>query len=246
VGAPRAAAKTTGQKSGLPAKPAVGGAASSLLIKDGPIDPLANILNRNEFYRDGYRLLMKIALIEGMIIAALIACIVGLFLFVSPKDRFFATTMDGRIISLVPLDVEYQSPGEVVAWSAKVARDVMTFGYHDYRDRLQENAAYFTPRGWESFTQALTKARILEAIETRRQVVTATIEGAPEIRDKGVANGVYRWIVRIPMTVNYRAEQNPVATPMMLTLVLVRVSTLENPKGIGIEQWIADPRQVTR
>src|ERR1700761_5657923 len=114
-------------------------------------DAVATVLSRNAFYRDGYRLLLRVAIIQGIIVIALLVTIVGMILSIEDKRIYFATTSDGRLIELVPLDQPYRTNAEVIAWAASTAQNTMRFGYSDYRERLKDAAGNFTPAGWESF-----------------------------------------------------------------------------------------------
>ncbi len=202
-------------------------------------DAVGTIINRNAFYRDGYRLLLRISVIQGIVILLLVAAIITMLITLQTKHIYFATTSDGRIINIVPLNEPYRSPAEVIAWASGAAQKVMRMGYHDYRQRLQESSAYFTPTGWESFTKAMKEARILETIDVRKLVVTMDIEGAPEIKNSFVKDGVYTWYLQFPATIRFSGAEAPSTMRVMLTLQVVRVSTLQNPDGISIEQWVA-------
>jgi intracellular multiplication protein IcmL len=210
-------------------------------------DAVQTIINRNAYYRDGYRLMLKISVLLGIIIMILVGALVTLVVTTNVKHVFFATTSDGRIMPIVPLNNAFISRGDLVSWVADVTKRVMQFGYHDYRLRLQDSAQHFTAEGWQTFTKALKDSRILESVDARKLVVDATIDGAPEVSREGEdANGVYTWVVKVPMTIKYMGGQAPAEQRLDVTLTIVRVSTLERPRGIGISQWIAAPRQTTR
>jgi len=201
-------------------------------------DAIATILNRNAFYRDGYRLLLRISMIQGLVIAVLVVCIAGLLLTVHTKQIYFATTSDGRIISIVPLNEPFRSQAEVISWAARTSRNVMSFDYKDFKERLQAASNNFTPSGWETFSKALKESNIVDAITARKLVVSLDVNMAPEIRNEGVRNGVYTWIMRYPVTIKFDGNEAPASIEMQLSLTVVRVSTLVNPDGISIESWV--------
>ena len=233
------------KKPAAPAKKSKTTAAAS--GKKQPQNPGSNIprgalnavVTRNEYYRDGYRNIMKVAIIEGIIIAILGAMFIAYMNIHQGKDRYFATTADGRILQLVPLDQPNMSTSALMSWVSQAATEVMTFGFHDYQRRLQDASRHFTRRGWESFTTALQRSRIIESVDELQQVVTAAPRSAPVLVQQGVFNGRYRWVVRLPLTVTFRSGSKQSSSNLEITITIERVPTLESPNGVGIESWIA-------
>lgn len=203
---------------------------------------LGKVVVRNEFYRDGYRSLLKIALIQVFVIIGLIGAMYFVIQTHQPENRYFATTEDGRLVPMIALSEPNMSTPALMSWVAQSATEVMTFGFNDYRRRLQESSRNFTRRGWESFTQALQKSRIIEMVEAKQQVVTAAPQGAPILQSQGLVAGRYQWIIQLPMVLSYQAGASSRQDSLLVTIVVVRVPRLESPNGIGIEQWVAVPR----
>lgn len=205
-------------------------------------DAVETVVTRNAFYQDGYRRLLKVAMLQLLVILVLIGALVAFFMLNQPRYRFFATTSDGRIIDIVPLDTPYRN--DVVAWASQAATESMTFAYHDYRMRLQNSSKFFTSRGWDTYVDALNKARIIETMEKRQLNIKGTPGAAPQIVRQGVVDGVYQWVLKMPYKIEYLGTGDvPQATVGDLTLVVQRVPNLENPDGIGIDQWILIPHQ---
>lgn len=205
-------------------------------------DAVATVVNRNVFYRDGYRLLLRISVIQGVILVLLVAALVAMLMSMDTRYIYFATTSDGRIIQVVPLSDAFRSRAEVISWSAAAVQKTMSFSYNDYRQRLQESSNNFTVSGWDSFSRALKEARILEAVDARKLLVSMKIEAAPEIKSAFVRDGVYTWYLQFPITIQFEGNDPPAPISAMLLLQVVRVSTLQNPDGISIEQWIASTK----
>lgn len=200
---------------------------------------VGSVIVRNEFYRDGYRTLLRIAVIEAMIILALVGAMYFVIEVHQPENRYFATTEDGRLVPMVALSEPNLSVPALMSWSAQAATEVMTFGFNDYKRRLQQASRNFTRLGWVSFTSALEKSRIIEMVEANGQVVSAAPASAPILISEGVVNGRYQWQVQVPLVVTYQAGSSIRDDKMLVTLLLVRVPKLESPNGVGIEQWIA-------
>jgi intracellular multiplication protein IcmL len=233
-------------KGGAVAKTSVKPAANAAAGGNGkpmPISgPLVTIVTRNEFYRDGFRNLIKIALLEGIVIIGLILTLIVYMNNAVPSDRYFATTADGRIMQLQPLDQPNLDTPALLSWVATAVAETMSFSYLNYQKELQNASKSFTKTGWETFTNALQKSHILDSVQSLQQIVTTTPRSAPVLTQQGVLNGRYRWILKMPIAVKYQGVKETRTDNLDLQLVIERVPSLENPSGVGIAQWIAAQR----
>ena len=202
---------------------------------------LGSVVVRNEYYRDGFRTMQKISLVQAVIILGLIAAMIFVIQVHQPENRYFATTEDGRLVPMIALNEPNLSNSALLSWTAQAATEVWTFGFHDYKRRLQEASRNFTRRGWASFTQALERSRIIEMVQQNQFVVTAAPRSAPTIISEGVQNGRYIWTVELPLKLTYQAGSKTRSDNLLIRLKIVRVPKLESPNGIGINQWIAYP-----
>lgn len=231
------------QKPGAaPAKPGagMGGMMQSKNAKPPPIaGPLVTVVTRNEFYRDGFRNLIKIAVLEGIVIIGLILTLIVYMNNAQPQDRYFATTADGRIMQLQPLDQPNLDTPALLSWVATAVSETMTFSYLNYQKEMQASSKNFTKAGWESFTTALQRSHILDGVNQQQQLVSAQPRSAPILIQKGVFGGRYRWILQMPLLVKYQGVKESRTDQLQLQLVVERVPSLENPAGVGIAQWIA-------
>ena len=207
-----------------------------------PVSGLGTVVVRNEFYRDGYRSLLRLAFIQSLVIIGLLGVSFYVIHVHQPENRYFATTEDGRLIPMLPLHQPNLSTPALMSWVAQSTTEVMTFGFNDYRRRLQESSRNFTHRGWESFTQALQASRLIEMVEANQQVITAAPQGSPILESEGLVAGRYQWIIQLPMVLTYQSGARTRSDSLLVTVVVVRVPRLESPNGVGIEQWIAVPR----
>lgn len=215
------------------------GAADGDAPAPRPSGALSAVVTRNEFYRDGFRNLIRIVILQAVIVIGLILALIVFMTSAKPDDRYFATTADGRLMQLVPLDRPNLNTSALMSWATQAVTETMTFGYHDYQRRLQQASRHFTRRGWESFAGALQKAKIIESISANQQVVTAEPRSAPILQNQGVLNGKYRWLLSMPLRVTYKTGSQQRIENLNVKLLVERVPSLENSAGVGIEQWIA-------
>ena len=202
---------------------------------------LGKVVVRNEFYRDGYRLALRVAMIQSFAIILLIFAMYYIINVHQPEDKYFATTLDGRVIPMVPLDRPNLSTPALVSWVAQAATETMTFGFADYQRRLQESSRHFTKAGWAAFAKELDNTQIIENVKANYQLVTATPLAAPQIQDERVINERYQWKVKMPLLLTYESKNSTRNDRWDVTLIIVRVPRLESPNGVGIAQWLAAP-----
>jgi intracellular multiplication protein IcmL len=193
---------------------------------------------RHEFYRDNYRKIMWLLLFCVLIILVLGG---GLFYVVSnpPKPQYFATTTDGRISPLVPLDQPNLSTSALLQWANTAAVAAYTYNFVNYRQALQEASEYFTPDGWTAFMDALNVTNNLNALIEKKLIVSAVATGAPVVLQQGLLEGTYAWKVQMPILVTYQSASQFSQQSLVLTLLIVRISTLNSARGVGIAQFVA-------
>ncbi|MBI3418531.1 MAG: DotI/IcmL/TraM family protein [Proteobacteria bacterium] len=202
-------------------------------------DAIQTVMIRNSFYRDGYRGLLKVALVQGAAIITLITIIIILVLTANVKHVFFATNVDGRIMPIEPVDEPYFADDQVITWTAKTAREVMQMDYLNYRTHLDEVNPRFTQTGRLDFQNALKDSRLIEAIEEKKLVSQLKIEGAPQVLKKGIGkNGTYSWYLSMPISIVYDGQDAPQPVRGVLQVRVDRVNFLEIPDGIAFGQWI--------
>lgn len=192
---------------------------------------------QTEFYRDKFHNLVYLALAKAVIIALILIAMIFYMFQTQPENRYFATTVDGRILKLSPLDEASIPEAELNTWMIQSVMETLSFGYHDYQRRLQDSTKYFTKPGWTSFASMLQEMRLIEEIEKKQLVVSGEPLGAPVLVQEGIVNGRYRWVIDINFRVSLQGKSVGTARPLRLRLTIERVPILENVKGIAIERW---------
>jgi intracellular multiplication protein IcmL len=200
---------------------------------------------RNNFYRDNYRRVVSALLLAIIIIIALIG-VVFYMITHQPTPKYFATTSDGSLIELTALDRPNQSNSAVAQWANEAAVAAYTFNFVDYRKALQSASDYFTQAGWKQFIAELDKSNNLRAIINRKLVMSSVATGAPVILEQGNIRGRYSWQIQMPMLVVLESASQTIHQAYNINMIVTRVSTLDNPKGIAINSFVATQRSGLR
>jgi len=193
---------------------------------------------RNDFYRDNYRRALGILLLMVIINFTLVGVIIYQITRV-PPTKYFATSADGRITQLHPLSQPLVSASALLQWANQAAIAAYTYNFVNYHKQLQEASEYFTPEGWRNYEVAIKSSRNLEYVIARKLVVNAVATGAPVILDQRRIGGRYAWKVQMPVLVTYQSASTIVQQPLTITMIIVRVSMRDVPKGIAIAQFYA-------
>lgn len=203
-------------------------------------DALVAVSLRNDFYRDSQRKIM-LAAIFSLILNFIMGSLLIYIFTHPPAPRYFATSINGRITPLYPLNEPNQSDAAVLQWANQAAIAAYTYNFVNYREELQAASGFFTPTGWRQFLTALQSSNNLQAVKQNKFVVSAVATRAPTITQKGLINGVYSWRIQMPVSVTYQSSVNYTTQNVMVIMLITRVSTLNSPRGIGISQFVVSP-----
>ena len=203
-------------------------------------DALTAVVLRNNFYRDGQRK-MIIVLLISMAANFVLGSMLVYIITHPPAPQYFATSINGRITPLFPLNEPNQSDSAVLQWANQAAIAAFTYNFVNYRSELQASSGFFTSDGWDQFLAALQQSNNLDAVKAKKLIVSAVATRAPIILQKGLLNGKYAWRVQMPMLVTYQSASEFSQQNNVVTMLITRVSTLNSPRGIGISQFVVGP-----
>lgn len=203
-------------------------------------DALNAVTLRNDFYRDGQRKIILIVIISMLANFVLAATLIYIITH-PPEPKYFATSINGRITPLFPLNEPNQSDSAVLQWANQAAIAAFTYNFVNYRAELQASSGFFTADGWDQFLSALQQSNNLDAVKVKKLIVSAVATRAPIILQKGLLSGKYAWRVQMPILVTYQSASEFTQQNNVVTMLITRVSTLNSPRGIGISQFVVGP-----
>ena len=203
-------------------------------------DALTEVMMRNNFYKDGQRKLTFILLLS-LCVNIITGVLLGYIITHPPEPRYFATSINGRITPLFPLNEPNQSDSAVLQWANQAAIAAFSYNFVNYRNELQASSGFFTSEGWRQFLGALQESNNLEAVKAKKLIVSAVATRAPIILQKGLLNGRYAWRIQMPILVTYQSASEFTQQNNLVTMLVTRVPTLNAPRGIGISQFVVAP-----
>ena len=194
---------------------------------------------RNNFYRDNYRRVMKLLLIMSIALVILVLTMAYLFTH-RPEPKYFATTQTGRVLTLIPLSAPMLSTEALLNWASQVAMAAYTYNFANYRQKIQLQESNFTSDAWQEFLTQLKTSGNIQAVDQRKIIVSAVVSGAPIVVSQGLLDGRYAWRVQLPLLVTFNISSERFQKNYLVTMTIVRISTLQNQNGVAIAQFIAE------
>lgn len=206
-------------------------------VQNWPADDTA----LNESYKKSFRSLTVVVILQSMAVAGLAAALLAFMYMYKPQDRFYAVDPKERHVPMVALNQPNMTQAALLAWVSQASTEVMTFGFHDYREKLNHALRHFTPNGQKSFKTAMDRIKIIETIEKNQQIITAAPRSLPIIVREGPVkkDEGYFWHIQMPLIVTFQSGTRVRNSNMQVDLIVVRVPTRDHPAGIGIEQWMS-------
>jgi intracellular multiplication protein IcmL len=202
-----------------------------------PKGSVEHVQLRLEFYRDSYRKLVIIAVVA--VVLAILQSLIIYYLASRPVKTVYYATEGGRIVPLQPLNEPVLTQRQVLSFAQEASVEAYTFDFVNYRKQLSGVSGYFTQDGYKEYIEALSRSN-LDIVTTKRYVVSAVASGAPVVTREGLKQGVYVWEVQMPMSVAYQSASERVDQKFVVRMLLKRIPTTLNPKGIGVHQLILD------
>jgi intracellular multiplication protein IcmL len=192
---------------------------------------------KDDYYRDGfYKILVAIALI---VFAILLLCATSLYLFLSkPRPVDFAVGKEFRVLADVPITQAYLPEADLIQWVSEAVPSSFNLDFIHYMDQIKHSAQYFTSEGWKTFLDILNIYANYNTISNNKLVVTATPTSAPFIINQQVYQGRYSWWVQMSINLVSSSYQSSSSQPLTLQIFVVRVPTLNNLSGVGIQNVI--------
>lgn len=200
-----------------------------------------SVLVRAATYKTAFRAMTIYAFIAT--VAAGLATTATVYLALTrPDPKYFATTSEGQILPLVPLDQPHQSNAAVANYAVTAVTSALTYSFDRYKQQFQAAQDYFTqPTGWNSFVKAVDQSDILKLVKKRRFNSTAIAQNAIIVKQGVNAQGVYEWIIQMPVRVTYQSASEVTGQNLTVTIYMRRLQTYQTPAAMAIDRFIAAP-----
>lgn len=192
--------------------------------------------NKNNFYRDSYRRIVRYLIFMSMLTLVL-TTILAYMNFRPKQPNYYATTTNGEVIPMHSLSEPVVTNTYILQWASLATRNVFNLDFVHYQDQLQKVNSYFTPGGWKQFNMALQESGLLKTVQDKHLDMSAVVSGAPIILNSAVIHGRYTWRIQLPMLITFTSASETSVMRLLVTVNIQRVSVLSAEKGIQISDF---------
>lgn len=134
---------------------------------------------------------------------------------------------------------------EILTWSQQTAADVLSFSPDDRATKMDSfQKKYFVKQGWDLYLAYLHDSHIEDMVDREGYFASTIVPNIPQIYSSGTKDGVYHWIVKMPITIGfYKKSTSPTADPQagpsgkfILYVDVMRVAS-GGDDGVAITNW---------
>ncbi len=160
-----------------------------------------------------------------------------------PDEIGIQMDAEGRVASFDPVVNASLTQAEVLNWAADRIRDAHTFTFTDYADHVYSLRQNYTDEAFQRFQQALIDSLMLDKIKRNKLLLHMEPLEAPKVTEARVVNGVYTWVVEMPIKqIMEGGNYSPEGNILDITVEIRRTSRTNNLSGVVISKYLAKER----
>ena len=191
---------------------------------------------KNNLYRDHYRMALGGTIFLGIICACLVALFIMMTL-TTEQPKYYATTTTGEVIPLQSLSEPVITNSYLLQWASLATRAAYNLDFTNYQSELQAASPFFTPDGFQKLQAAFNSSGLLDTVVQKKLIMSAIVSGAPIIINSFVLYGRHNWVIQLPLLVSFESASEHRRVHVLVTMRVQRVPVLDSEKGIQISDF---------
>ncbi|PHQ79547.1 MAG: type IV secretion protein IcmL [Coxiella sp. (in: Bacteria)] len=191
---------------------------------------------KNNLYRDHYRIALGATLFMGLICGALAVIMVLMSLGIQ-QPKYYATTTTGDVIPLQSLSEPVVTKPYLLQWASLATRAAYNLDFNNYQQQIAAAAPYFTADGFLKFKEALKSTGLLDTMIKKKLIMSAIVSGDPVIIRDYISHGRHAWNIQLPLMITFQSASAHTIQHVMVSMKIQRVPVLSAEKGIQISDF---------
>ena len=159
------------------------------------------------------------------------------YILFKPKPVYFASTSDGRVLPMVPLDRPVRSERWLINWSGKIIIDLLTMSAVNYGKSFILVQNDFLPQTFQDLVKSFEDNGTKKYILDNRMDTYVVLENSPVIYQSGIVSGRRAWKIQAPVLITYTNGNGSSPKRFLINMIVMRVPTSVNKNGVVISNF---------
>ncbi len=193
-----------------------------------------------QFYRDGYRKLLRLLVISGSLnVGQLIISALVIYSALHVKPLIEAVNPSMQVLPVVPLSEPYVSNAGVSSWATQSLENTLDISFSQWQNNLNAASKYYLPSAFRQLIAGLKSSGILQKIVDQRLNTVLTPVSDAYVVKSGRINGIPAWIIKGKFQMTFQGATNDEGDQVMNAVIIVqRAPILEHPSGLVIRSIV--------
>lgn len=149
---------------------------------------------------------------------------------------------NGEVEQIITIPYAHQSFKNLTSWVKDSITAIYTFDFNNFDKRVADAEYYFTRNGYSTYLNALELSGIKKDVLEKQIIVSIVPVGEPIMINSGMFGDTEFWRFRVPVMIAYLGGKNNINTKYTVEMLVLRVPSHENHKGLGISQLVMAER----
>jgi len=155
----------------------------------------------------------------------------------TPAQTFTVDRKNNTLQNTVTLPYPHQSFKNISGWVFEAIMASYSFDFNNYHKQIDRVSYYYTDNGYKTYLQALQTSKIESQILLNKLEISTIPLQEPVLIKGGAFGTTDYWRYRVPVLVSYYGGKTPVFEKQMVEVLVLRVPSYQNPKGLSIAEF---------
>lgn len=158
-----------------------------------------------------------------------------------PKPTYELKLNGNKVVSskeINTLPVPHQSLKNVSGWLLNALNTIYGVGFDNIDKKIDEASYYFTEKGYQEYLKAIEISGFRNDVVNKKLKITLLPVQNPVIINSGIVEDLEFWRLRVPVLITYIGGKEPVKNQKMVEVLIIRVPSYQNKKGLAISEFI--------
>lgn len=158
------------------------------------------------------------------------------------QPKYFSVDELNNPIPIQPLDGPVMGDTDLLNWTVSAILAPYNIDYYNYPTELNQASHQFTIRGWNTFANSFVSSGNFNELKQARLLCHAQTQRAALIVQTTYSGAALAYQVQVPISQTCENVNQTSTNNYMISALVVRTNDPDYPKGLAIDQLVAEQR----